>query len=108
MIEYPQNIQKRIKKIVKEFGLYNKKNDEENTIKKIFNEPVVVIAEMLAKYKKGEIKEEEMSSFLENNLQITTNRAIKVKERISEDIISDSKQVNGKKSTSDRYREPIE
>ncbi len=102
----------KIKKIVDDFGLYNK-SDKKNIREFIFNDPGVVLADLLLKREKGKLKDAEVIDFLKDNLKLSTEKAEKIKKRLDQEIFSeDEKVLNFERSEDitkkdDKYREQI-
>ncbi len=105
---YPPDVESKIKEIVEGFGLFRNLT-EESTVMKVFNSPGVVLSELIVRYKKEDISEKEIISFLEKKLNISSEKAKKIKNRIEENIFSQMEKDNlYKEKGSDKYREPIE
>ena len=103
-----------IEKIIEEFGLYNK-SDEDDVSKYILSDPGIVISELILKHENNELKEEELSSYLETRLKLTADKSKKLKDEIIDKILSteEKKFTNYQSETPkekgpDQYREPIE
>jgi hypothetical protein len=111
MTNYPSNIEKIIESIVNDFGLFNKSKNKKG-LSKVLNEPDVILSELVVRYKKTNLSEEKIISFLINNLKITREKAEKVKNRVQRDILSkikiEEKEGKEEKTREDKYREHIE
>ncbi len=106
-----------VKEIVSNLNLSNKV-DSSNPREYIYRDPKVVLAELVVKYKKGELKKENFTSFLQKRLKIEKGKAEEIILVINEKIISEidkkpspenkTEDIPKKKSGEDKYREPIE
>lgn len=105
MIKYPDNAGKKIEKIVDDFGLFNKSN-EENVVAQVFNEPSVILSELVVQFGKGNLSDEEITSYLSERLDISKEKANKVKRKLEKNILSKIEKKENKKEK-DKYREAI-
>ena len=105
----------KIKEIIDEIGLYNK-GDYSTPKDYLLKSPKICLSELLIKYERKEITDEEISSFLQDRLNLSKEKTEKLKTILSEkllnsleeSVIANDKPGKNKKSTEDRYREPIE
>lgn len=108
----------KIEEIIESFGLYNK-GDYSNPKEYLYKSPKITLAELVIKYKKKEITESEINSFLEERLDLSKEKVKKLKNTLedkllknlnNESVIFEEKgnRFLNKNSDKDRYREPIE
>ncbi len=104
----PENNKEKIKAIVDKFGLYNKRKKEGNFLQKVVGEPSVILTRLLVKYKNEKLSEEDILNYLEKRLEISREKAQKLKEELDQEIFSKETASGKKEEKQDRYREAIE
>ena len=105
-MKYPENYRFKIRDIVREFNLYNKKEGE-NLVKAVFNDPVIILTRLMIKYGKENLTEEDILSYLKKRLDISNDKAETLRDRLEEDLFS---KINPSSDDNipDRYRESVE
>ena len=108
----------KIKEIIENFGLYNKGNHS-NSREYLYKSPKISLGELVVKCENKEISENEINSFLQKRLDLSEEKAEKLKNALSKEILSrleqesaiikkkKEKDTSNKNLNQDKYREPL-
>ena len=107
----------KIKEIIENFGLYNKGNHS-NPREYLYKSPKISLGELVVKYENKEISKNEINSFLKKRLDLSEEKAEKLKNTLLREILSkldqesalleSKKEELNKNSKEDKYREPLQ